>query len=36
MKKNPSSNPEIVLGLKLDFTEIYTIIPCGQISYPKH
>ena len=28
-------NSPFVLGLKLDFCESCTIIPCGQISYPK-
>ena len=36
MKEDPSSNPEIALGLKLVFTQSCIIIPCGQISYPEH
>jgi hypothetical protein len=35
MKEDPSSNPQIALGLKLNFKESCTIIPCGQISYPE-
>ena len=35
MKEDPSSNLQIALGLKLDFGESCTIIPCGQISYPE-
>lgn len=35
MKEYPSSNPQIALGLKLNFGESCTIIPCGQISYPE-
>ena len=34
MKEDPSSNPQIALGLKLNFRESCIIIPCGQISYP--
>ncbi len=33
MKEDPSSNHQIVLGLKLNFGEKCTVIPCGQISY---
>ena len=36
MNKDPSSNREVALGLKLVIDEICTIIPCGQISYPEH
>lgn len=35
MKEDPSSSPEIALGLKLNFVGGCTIIPCGQISYPE-
>ncbi len=35
MKEDPSSNPEVALGLKLNFVGGCTIIPCGQISYPE-
>ena len=36
MNEDPTSNPEIALGLKLVINEICTIIPCGHISYPEH
>lgn len=35
MNEDPSSNPQIALGLKLNFGESCMVIPCGQISYPE-
>ena len=34
MKEDPSSSPQIALGLKLTLRESCMIISCGQISYP--
>ncbi|KAA3626939.1 MAG: hypothetical protein DWQ02_20140 [Bacteroidetes bacterium] len=36
MGKKPSSNQQIPLGLKIISGEKCMIIPCGEISYPKH
>lgn len=36
VKLDESTNSRLALMLKLDFCNSCTIIPCGQLSYPKH
>lgn len=36
MNQDKSTDPQLTLGLKLDFCESCILIPCGQVSYSDH